>query len=250
MKYLFFLSTITLIISSCRKGEFIRKDTLSYYLEQNSELPQANLIACAAGSPIGLNQNGDYGSFMFFYPVAGATDFKYYEAKNIADSLDFSKYIEKILPQQPVFNGYLRRFVLEPFAGERMGMVTYMANGNLHICDPVRIKTNLKPTEVNASLGTINETGINPEFSWTDGTIDENVIYFQVVSDTLGNLISGTYTYDKNFTFYDLSNVVLNIKDVTPAPSLLPNTKYNFTMMAVSEDNWVNLLIQKSFMTN
>jgi len=63
------------------------------------------------------------------------------------------------------------------------------------------------------------------------------------------NLISGTYTYDRAFTVYDLSNVVLNITDTTFVPTLEPNQNYNFTMMGVSEDNWVNLFIRKTFVT-
>tara|TARA_B110000037_G_scaffold188288_1_gene219533 strand:- start:56975 stop:57187 length:213 start_codon:yes stop_codon:yes gene_type:complete len=70
------------------------------------------------------------------------------------------------------------------------------------------------------------------------------------VSDLEGNLISGTYTYEKNFTFYDLTNVVLNIKDVDPALALQPNRTYRITMMAVSQDNWVNLLCEKKFNTD
>lgn len=242
-------TTIILFAFSCKKLEYIDTNTLAYYINENCEKPRDFLIACAAGSPIGLNNSGDYHSFMFFYPITGATDFKYFEAENISDSLNYNKYIEKSLPLENVFNGYLKRFVLEPFAGERMGIVTYVANGTLHVCDPVRIKTNTKPSEVNPNLVSINENGINPEFTWQDGQIDENVIYFQVVSDTLGNLISGTYTYDTNFTFYDLSNVVLNIRDVNPAPSLQSNSRYHFTMMGVSEDNWVNLIIEKDFNT-
>ena len=54
----------------------------------------------------------------------------------------------------------------------------------------------------------------------------------------MGNLISGTYTYEPNFTFYDLSNVVLNITDTSSVPLLKENSTYTFTLMGVSEDNW------------
>ena len=77
----------------------------------------------------------------------------------------------------------------------------------------------------------------------------DNIIYFEVVADSLGNLVSGTYTYDKHWKFYDLSNVVLNIHDVTPPPELTPNAKYKFTLMGVSEDNWVHLAGEKEFVT-
>ena len=90
---------------------------------------------------------------------------------------------------------------------------------------------------------------MTPRFSWEDGIIDESVIYFQIISDEANNFISGTYTFEKEFTFYDLSNVVLNITDTTSTPTLEPNQDYKFTMMGVSEDNWVNLFIEKEFTT-
>jgi len=58
--------------------------------------------------------------------------------------------------------------------------------------------------------------------------------------------LSGTYTFEQHFSYYVLDNVVLNITEETP-PVLETATPYNFTLMGVSEDNWVNLFIQKSF---
>ena len=114
----------------------------------------------------------------------------------------------------------------------------------------IRLKTNIKPTELNPNLVTITEDSVNPSFSWNDGIIKENVIYFQVISDSANNLISGTYTTEKDFTFYKVDNVVLNITDSSSIPRLEIGKKYTFTMMGVSEDNWVNLLIEKEFTVN
>ena len=87
---------------------------------------------------------------------------------------------------------------------------------------------------------------LKPKFSWDDGRIKENAIYFQVISDDEGNLLSGTYTTDKHFTYQDSSNVVFDINRTWPS-DLIAGEDYNFTLMAVSLDNWVNLVIQKSF---
>jgi len=62
-------------------------------------------------------------------------------------------------------------------------------------------------------------------------------------------LLSGTYTADTNWNFYDLSNVTLNIRDVNPVPSLDSNSTYTFTLMSVSDDNWVTTFGQKEFKT-
>lgn len=223
---------------------------MAEYLAENSDLERADLIACAAGNAVGLDGSGKFPTSVFFYPIEGATDFRYFEATNLADLLNFSAYTQKFMTDSPVFNGYLWKFNNTGFTNERMGVVTYRSEGKLHVCTPIRMKTNQKPPKINPDLLTITTNGINPGFAWEDGLISENVIYFHLVSDLEGNLISGTYTYEKNFTFYDLTNVVLNIKDVDPALALQPNRTYRITMMAVSEDNWVNLLCEKEFNTD
>ncbi len=241
---------ITLLFFSCQKNEELQENILADYIELNNTLEQADLIACAGGKEDGLFGVASEPTSVFFYPIEGATDFRYFEAENIADSLDFSKYVAKDLSSEPIFNGYLWKFNNVPFAGERMGVVTYKTPGKFHTCTPIRQKTTIKPTEVNPNLGEILTNGTTPTFTWEDGLIKESVIYFQVISDEDDNLISGTYTFEKQFTFYDLENVVLNITDTTSLPVLAPNKDYTFTMMGVSEDNWVNLLIQKEFTTN
>lgn len=250
MRYVIFI--LILFSYSCKKEETtsLQESILADYITLNEDRELADLIACAGGKAGGLSVQAESPTSVFFYPITGATDFKYFEAEQVADSMDFSKYMEVDLTDDPVFNGYLWKFNRPLFSGERMGVVTYKTPGKLHVCTPIRHKTNTKPTEVNPDLVSITENGINPSFDWEDGQIDENVIYFQVISDAAGNLISGTYTYEKNFTFYDLNNVVLNITDSTSTPVLELNQDYNFTMMGVSEDNWVNLLIEKEFRTD
>ena len=251
MKYFVYL-VFAFLTFSCGDDTTVSpsENDLATYLEVNADLTPADIIACAGGKEGGLFGVAEEPSTIFFYPIEGATDFRYFEAESVADSMDFEKYIEKDLTDAPIFNGYLWKFNNQPFSGERMGIVTYNTPGNLHTCTPIRLKANVKPTEVNPDRGTVVENGVSPTFTWEDGLIDENVIYFQVISDEAGNLISGTYTYEKEFVFYDTSNVVLNITNPASNPSLEPNQNYKFTMMGVSEDNWVNLLIEKEFITN
>ena len=51
------------------------------------------------------------------------------------------------------------------------------------------------------------------------------------------------------FQYYKLDNVVLNVTRETP-PALQLGMNYGFTLMGVSEDNWVNLVIEKNFEAN
>ena len=67
-----------------------------------------------------------------------------------------------------------------------------------------------------------------------------------VITNNENNLLSGTYTYDQWFQYYQLNNVVLNVTRNTPPDLEVANT-YNFVMMGVSLDNWVNLVIIKDF---
>jgi hypothetical protein len=87
---------------------------------------------------------------------------------------------------------------------------------------------------------------LEPIFTWVDGTYIENAAYFQVFTDSESNFLSGTFTTEKTFQYYNTLNVITNINVETP-PVLILNDEYKFTLMGLSEDNWVNLMIQKSF---
>ena len=245
------LLLIILTFWGCEQEETIVLDEgiLADYIEMNQSLDRTDLIACAGGRPEGLFADTTSYIPVFFYPVEGAFDFRYFESERVDDIQNFTHYQAKTLAEAPVFRGYLRQFINPIFAGERVGIVTYRTPGKLHVCNPIRLKFNTTPTEINNTLVTVDEQGVSPTFSWQDGEIVENTIYFQVISDLEGNLISGTYTFDRQFTFYDLDNVVLNITDPTSTPTLSPNQTYRFTMMGVSEDNWINLWIEQEFRT-
>ena len=129
---------------------------------------------------------------------------------------------------------------------ESWSVVTYEANGILYISNPIKLKHQTKPTEWNSEVIIDKTSTAMPNFIWEDGQVKENAIYFQVLRNAANDLLSGTYTYDKFFQFYKLDNVVLNITREAPE-GLELNKEYGFTMMGVSEDNWVNLVIQKNF---
>ncbi len=246
----FIVICISLLIISC-SNELDEQDLrLSEYLDQNLDLVRADLVACAGGKSDGFLGTAIEPTDIIYYPVTGAVNVRYFETEQLSDPLDFANYKEVILESESLFNGYLQKFNYSEFSGERMAVVTYETPGKLHISNPIRLKTNTLPTEVDVTDIIINnEENLNPSFSWTDGSIDENIIYFHVVSDAEGNLISGTYTTEKKFTFYDLSNVVFNITDPNSSPTLERNQDYTFSLMGVSEDNWVNLFLQKRFST-
>jgi len=81
---------------------------------------------------------------------------------------------------------------------------------------------------------------------WDEGKYKDSKIYFHVISDDANNVLSGTYTFERNFQYYKLDNVVLNVTQGTP-PVLESGAFYNFTLLGVSEDNWVNLFSEIPF---
>jgi len=224
---------------------------LSEYIKSESEqfVLTNQLIACAASTDLADPEQNTFPISIFYYPIIGAYDIKYFEINNAGnDQNNYENYTFQDLKQVPEFNGYLGRFKSN-VSQDTWCIITYKTLGKLHICNPIKIKHFSQPTLFAPQAITVQGNGAQPKFTWQDSTSINNEIYFQVVSDTLGNLISGTYTYDKHWNFYDVSNVVLNIRNVSPIPSLANNTKYNFTLMGVSVDNWVNIAGQKGFYT-
>jgi len=243
----FFLFVIT-GLTSCNKEA---KETLANYIEDNKlELSDDYIIACAAGMPEGFMGADGFPVSMFFYPVIGATNFKYYETEEEQiDPLDYNLYLPVESTAQFVFNGYLQRFPIAHKKNNRWGIVTYEVDGEIRICDPVYIKVATQPTIWDPNSISIQDSGTTPIFNWNPLPNHNNKIHFNVVANKNNDLLSGTYTYDNNWQFYDLSNVVLNITDQSAPPILMSNTDYQFTLMSVSNDNWVNLFGQKDFTT-
>lgn len=214
--------------------------TLKSYLD-TTIFETGAVIACAASD----NENGNI--LTFYYPKEGALNTRYYETKSVdVNHNDFSNYTEVFLESEPIFNGYLRHFSQESLV-EKWIIVTFELDGEIKVSNPIRSKQISKPT-LWGDIVSIEQSEFNmPIFSWQDDIVGDNAIYFQIVSDTQDNLLSGTYTNQNQFQYYKLDNVVLNITIETP-PTLQLNTSYNFTLMDVSLDNWVNAVtFNKSF---
>ena len=241
IKQLFLLLFLIVIFSCSEDNDFTTTRNLQEYIDANSNREIDNVIACAA------NADGNSSlSYIFYYPIEGATDIRYYEADGLnIDKNDFSNYKKEVLTSTDLFGGKLQRFS-RTNSEESWCIVTYLTDGKLHKSNPIRLKNATNLTTWTDEVTIENPSTLEPKFTWSDFGITDNAIYFQVISDADNAFISGTYTYDNYFQFYDTNNVVLNITTETPQ-NLVLDSSYNFTLMAVSEDNWVNLVIQKSF---
>lgn len=232
-----------LSITSCQNDEvppIIIDGSLAGVMEDKT-VELGAVIACAASESTEANIVS-----VFFYPETGATNIRLYETANLSqDSLDFSNYFQVPIPSEPFFNGYLGKFQINT-PTEKWVVVTFTLDGEFKVSSPIRIKNQTKPTTWSNAVTVNQGVAGQPNFIWSENATGDNAIYFQVISTVTDDLLSGTYTYDNHFQYYDTENVVLNITEETP-PNLSSGTDYNFTMMDVSEDNWVNLVVQKTF---
>lgn len=227
------------------------RKTLPYYVQQRTAYPYSDqLIACAAGGrKFAQNDNFERPVSIFYLPKEGAIDIRYWETDSIGVHPDSLKYYkEKSLEQLPVFGGFLGRFTRPNPGKEIWCRISYLTADSLHVSNAIRIKLPEEPTLV--APGLVNITEVNagaPIFSWEEDPSAENVIYFQVISDRFGKLLTGTYTFDRNWQFYNLNNVVINVNDIYSNPQLVPGENYTFTLMGVSIDNWVHTLSSRKF---
>lgn len=206
----------------------------------SKEVVLDNVIACAAS-------NAEDGLIsVFFYPRPSTTNFRYFETEDATfDKNDFENYIPVEFPIRDVFNGFLKKFEVSS-VNEKWVIVAFDEAGKTHLSNPIRLKQNTKPTEYISQNVSVEASTSMPNFTWQEGRFNDTKIYFHVVSDATNNLLSATYTFERNFQYYNLDNVVLNVTPGTP-PTLKSGSSYNFTLLGVSEDNWVNLFSELPF---
>lgn len=237
--FIFFFLACTFF--SCSKEEINLPTNLAELIASKSALELDEVIACAASK-----DQDNSSTYIYYYPIPGARNIQYFETNSVnVDPNDFANYHLAELPVEDVFGGYLQLFVRSGL-DEVYSIVTFESEGKFHKSNPIRLKNVSKPTEYNALVAVDASQTLMPLFSWNDGVFPDNAIYFQVISDVNKDFISGTYTTEKRFQYYKLSNVVLHINREVPAPLIL-NNQYNFSMLAVSLDNWVNLVVENSF---
>ncbi|MDC8002964.1 hypothetical protein POV27_02815 [Aureisphaera galaxeae] len=197
------------------------------------------VISCASGSE---NENE---VIVYLYPRLGARNIRYFETATAdVDPNDYENYTELEITTMDYFNGYLLQ-IKRQITTEKWVIVTFEEEGVLQVSNPIRLKHLTQNTQFRNGFHIGGTSGM-PIFSWGNIATPFDAIYFQVVSDANDNLLSGTYTHEAIFQYYKTENVVLNITQGTP-PDLVLGEEYNFTVLAVSEDNWVNLIGQKRF---
>ena len=235
---------VALFLSSCSTDDantlIDQSESLINYIEERT-VENGAVIACAGNT---LNDIDIIE--IFFYPEDGATNYKLYETSSSdVNPNDFINYNQISLNDVAVFNGYLRKFVGN-FNSERWFIVSFEIGDEIKLSNPIRIKNLSQPTLFTNQISINQEETQMPLFSWNVNSEVNNAIFFEVLSTIDDDLISGTYTFETQFQYYDTSNVVLNITNGTP-PNLVLGEDYKMTIMDVSEDNWINEIFVTQF---
>ena len=216
---------------------------LQEYIDENSNVEEKAVIAWAANA-----ESNTKLTYIFYLPEEGTSDIRYYELTDpTSDINDFINYKRQSLDSKTVFDAKLERFSRSG-GQDTWCLVTYEKEGVLKISPPIKLNSTSKPTTYSNSVTMAYKTTLEPNFTWEDGTRKESVLYFQAISDYADDFISGTFTEDTFFQYYDTKNVLENPKLNTTEPKkLVADEIYNFTMMGIGADNWVNLIIEEQF---
>ena len=237
------LIIITLLLASCSSDNTDNTqgtNSLSSYVE-GKIFETGSVIACSGNTSTNPNIIEVY-----FFPENNSENFQLFQTDSSQlDPNDFSGYNLIEIEDEPFFNGFLRKFV-GSFDSEHWFIVSYEVDNEIKLSNPIRIKLLTQPTLFSDVIAVNQEQSKMPVFNWTIHSEADNAIFFQVVSTVEDDVISGTYTFENQFQYYDTSNVVLNITDGTP-PNLVLGQTYQFTVMDVSEDNWINQLFNIQF---
>jgi len=231
---------ICISILSCSEDTDITVSrNLQEYINKNLNVVEKAVFAFAANAEANTSLTS-----IFYYPEPGASDIRYYELTDSSlDESSFLNYRRQSLDNEEVFGGKLERFS-RPGSSESWCLVTYMKEGVLRISEPIKLN-NTSKTTVYSDEVTINyKTTSEPNFTWEDGVSNESITYFQVFTDQEEAFISGTFTEETFFQYYDETKE--NINTTTPE-NLVEDEVYNFTVLGISEDNWVNLIIEEQF---
>ena len=241
------LVILGVLMTGCTSDSDQSSTLLDRLVDDNAVESINELVACAAGGNADLQSN--LPTRVFFYPELDARDMRLYLTEDPDDDPeDLSLFVESDLTHLPVFNGFLRKFELPVSIEDKWARVAFRTEDRLWYSKPIKLQLDSNSTLYDPELCEVNLVNpLEPSFTWEVGEAAESVIFFHVISDENGDARSGTYTTDHLFQYYNLDNVVFNVTRAGQATPLIAGETYNFTLMGVGGTNWVNLIVEKSF---
>jgi hypothetical protein len=187
---------------------------------------------------------------VFYLPPENSTEYKYFESDKYNINVnDLTTFYEKKLESIAEFSGSFIRFLHPSLDFPRWARISCKKNGQILISNAFMINTMSDSTKYCPGLLAFDfDRPTQPLFSWYNDTIPGTSMYLQLLSGADQEIISGTFTTDHYFQFYDLSNVIRNIHDVTPLPVLTKGQICTFTLMGLGPDYWVEMMSDTTFM--
>lgn len=238
---LYILSIIVLAFNtSCNNDDPTPTNLKSYLNSKSNKID--DVIACAASS------EDEKQTLVYFYPRPNTSNFRLYLA-NSSEILktDTENYTLQNIEDKSAIGNTLRVFTINSEQQQVWAIVSFEENNQISYSNPINLKHISSPTIYNDDI--IITKNENPSFEWEnilgkDNTT--NAIFFEVINNNQNQLISGTYTLEPKYEYLNNQNVVLII---TPenTTKLNPSEDYEFLVLGVSEDNWVNFISTTSF---
>lgn len=219
---------------------------LAAYLTASQLVVQEDsLIACAFSGDYGFLPNGLTDEMrVLAYAYFPDVEFFYFRAEAGAGT-SFTDFRFLPAPEaRTVANGFFE-VLPQPTEGGNF-IVAHRRGSRLFVSNVIELKPDQPTADGSGDLAVDLSTPANPVFSWGTDPGD-NVIFFELLTDASGNVVSGTYTTEPSFRYYDLSNVVLNVSPGTPPASLTTSNSYRMTVMGVGSNNWVNFIRDVAF---
>lgn len=224
------------VLASCNKKA--EQSDLENYVAENQGVTKDFLIACAAGNMDEFMGSTERPVSVFYYNVDGASTASLYVKSEEGAKDEYQYYSKAEEAPESLFNGRMGRFGISTEYAGKWVIVAYKTGTTYNISDPIFVRADTHPTvDINSNIEVLG-TSTEPEFNWQSENVAGNVIYFSLISNTSDDFVSGVYTEERRWNFYDLSNVVLNVTP-TMNPTLSTQDSYTYINMGVGEDNWV-----------
>lgn len=224
------------VIASCNKKP--EQSELEAFIAENQGRSEDFLIACAAGNMDSFMGSSERPISVFYYNVNDASSAMLYVKSEEGGKDDYCHYSRAEEVPESMFNGRMGRFAISNAYNGKWVIVVYHTGETYNVSDPIFLRADTHPTIDITSKIVAQGTSTQPEFNWLSDFVKGNIIYFSLISDSNDTFVSGVYTTEKYWNFYDLSNVVLNVTP-TMNPTLSSQESYTYTNMGVGEDNWV-----------
>ncbi|MDB3907551.1 hypothetical protein N9355_08770 [Crocinitomicaceae bacterium] len=233
-----------LVLAACNKKP--TQSDLEQFVAENQGRTEDFLIACAAGNMEEFMGSTERPISIFYYNVDGASTASLYVKLEEGKKDDLCYYSKVNEAPEALFNGRMGRFTVSKYYTDKWVIVTYSTGFSYNVSDPILLRADSHPTvDISNKLAVMGDS-LQPEFNWFADPVKGNVIYFSLISNAANDFVSGVYTEEKEWDFYDFSNVVLNVTP-TMSPTLDAQDSYVYTNMGVGENNWVRTFGTLSF---